>query len=186
MGRIIYETAATLNGWIADERHSLDWLFAVEGGDAAQALVPRPAVYVEGSTTYEWVVRHESLLERPARWRELFEDRPTYVFTTRSLPTPEGADVRFVSGPVAHSLPEIRAAAGDGDIWIVGGGELAAQFLDAGALDDIVVTVAPVMLERGAPLFPRRLESERLRLRSTQTIGQFVRLAYEVRGPRAA
>ncbi|MFZ0530664.1 MAG: dihydrofolate reductase, partial [Propionicimonas sp.] len=72
MGRIIYDTAATLNGWIADENHSLVWLFAVEGGDQpATGLFPAEAsVLVEGSTTYEWVLAHEDLLARPQRWHE--------------------------------------------------------------------------------------------------------------------
>lgn len=68
---------------------------------------------------------------------EFHGDRPTFVFTTRDLPAPAGADIRFVRGSVAEVFPEIRAAAGDGDIWIVGGGDLAGQFSDAGALDEV-------------------------------------------------
>ncbi len=102
------------------------------------------------------------------------------MFTTRSLTTPEGADVRFVSGPVADALPAIRAAAGEGDVWVVGGGDLAGQFLDAGALDEIALSVAPVFLTGGAPLLPRRLTSDRLRLLSAHATGQFARLVYAV------
>jgi naphthoate synthase len=137
VGRIVFDTATTLNGYIADEADSLEWLFAVDGGGMPEDhLVPTEAtVLVEGSTTYQWVLDHEDLLEHPEKWPELFHgDRPSFVFTTRELPAPAGADVRFVSGPVADALPEIRAAAGDGDIWVVGGGDLAGQFLDAGPL----------------------------------------------------
>lgn len=182
MGHIIFDTATTINGWIADEQNSLDWLFAVDGGDKPEAgLFPAHArVMVEGSTTYEWVLEHEGLRERPEKWQELFGDKPTYVFTTRQLPIPDGADVRLVSGPVADALPAIRAAADGGDIWVVGGGELAAAFLDAGALDRIALSVAPVGLTGGAPVFPRRVESDRLRLLSADAHGQFARLVYEV------
>lgn len=182
MTRILFDTAATLNGWIADERNSLDWLFAVEGGDDADAsLVPATAtVFVEGSTTYEWVLAHERLLDEPEKWGELFGDRPTFVFTRRRLPVPSGADVRFVSGPVADALPLIRAAAGDGDVWVVGGGDLAGQFFDIDALDEIAVSIAPVLLAAGAPLLPRRVESDRLRLLSAEAVGQFARLRYAV------
>jgi dihydrofolate reductase len=62
----------------------------------------------------------------------------------------------------------------------VGGGDLAAQFLEAGALDEIVLSVAPVMLGSGAPLFPRRLEADRLTLVSATQAGQFARLVYRV------
>ncbi len=182
MGRIVFDTATSLNGWIADEDNSLAWLFAVEGGDHPDdGLFPAgAAVMVEGSTTYEWVLAESDILGHPERWREFHGDRPTFVFTTRELPVPEGADIRLVSGPVADVLPEIRAAAGDGDIWVVGGGDLAGQFLDAGALDEIALSVAPVALTGGAPLFPRRVESDRLRLVSASAVGQFARLVYRV------
>lgn len=182
MGKILFDTAASLNGFIADEDNSLSWLFAVEGGEAAgEGLTPTGArVLVEGSTTYKWVLEHEDLLAHPEKWAGFYGDRPTFVFTSRTLPVPEGADVRFVSGSVAGALPAIRGAAGDGDIWVVGGGDLAGQFLDARALDEIAVSIAPVTLRGGAPLLPRRVDSERLRLISAEKVGPFARLRYEV------
>jgi dihydrofolate reductase len=182
MGRIVFDTATSFNGWIADEGNSLAWLFAVENGDHPDdALFPAgAAVMVEGSTTYEWVLAESDILAHPERWREFHGDRPTFVFTTRELPVPDGADIRFMSGPVADVLPDIRAAAGEGDIWVVGGGDLAGQFLDAGALDEIALSVAPVALTGGAPLLPRRVESDRLRLVSAAAVGQFARLVYRV------
>lgn len=182
MGRIVFDTATSFNGWIADEDNSLAWLFAVEGGEHPDdGLFPTGvSVMVEGSTTYEWVLAESDILAHPERWREFHGDRPTFVFTTRELPAPEGADIRFVSGPVADVLAEIRAAAGDGDIWVVGGGDLAGQFLDAGVLDEIALSVAPVALTAGAPLFPRRVGSDRLWLVSASAVGQFARLVYRV------
>jgi dihydrofolate reductase len=182
MGKFLFDTATTINGWIADEHNSLAWLFAVEGGEHPDdGLFPTTAtVMVEGSTTYEWVLAESDLLAHPEKWTEFHGDRPTFVFTTRDLPVPEGADVRFVSGSVADALPAIRDAAGDGDVWIVGGGDLAGQFLDAGALDEIAVSIAPVALTGGAPLFPRRVESDRLRLESAAKVGQFARVVYSV------
>ncbi|UFU03050.1 dihydrofolate reductase family protein [Ruania suaedae] len=183
MGRILYDTATTLNGWIADENNSLSWLFEVDGGEHPdEGLFPSgSSVLVEGSTTYEWLLGQEDVLAHPEKWKEFHGERPTFVFTSRDLPIPEGADVRFVSGSVADVLPRIREAAGDGDIWVVGGGDLAGQFLDIGALDEICLSVAPVALTGGAPVLPRRLESDRLRLVSATAFGQFARLVYEVR-----
>lgn len=183
MGKIVFDTATSINGWIADEQNSLAWLFAVPGGDEpADGLLPADAaVMVEGATTYEWVLAESDILAQPERWQEFHGDRPTFVFTHRELPVPEGADIRFVSGAVVDALPAIREAAGDGDIWVVGGGELAGQFLDAGALDELAISVAPVALTGGAPLFPRRIESDRLTLESAEAIGQFARLRYSVR-----
>lgn len=183
MGKILFDTATTINGWIADEQNSLAWLFAVENGTQPdEGLFPASAtVMVEGSTTYEWVLAESDILAHPAKWQEFHGDRPTFVFTTRDLPVPAGADIRFLAGSVTDALPAIREAAGDGDIWVVGGGDLAGQFLDAGALDEIAISVAPVALAGGAPLLPRRVESDRLRLESAEKIGQFARLVYTVR-----
>jgi dihydrofolate reductase len=181
MGQIIFDGAATINGFLADEHDSLDWLFAVDGPEPDPALLPTGVtVHVEGATTYLWVLRYEGLMENPAKWQELFGDRPTFVFTHRDLPIPDGADVRLVRGPVAEHLEAIRAAAADGNIWLVGGGELVGQFLDAGALDVLAVTVAPATLAGGAPLLPRNLGPDRLRLREAGRSGPFARLVYDV------
>lgn len=182
MGRVIYDAATTFNGFIADESGSLDWLFAVEGSEQPEAgLFPAEAtVLVEGSATYEWVLAHEDLLANPTRWAQLYGSKPTFVFTSREIAIPDGADVRLVSGSVAEVFPRIVAAAAGGDIWVVGGGDLAGQFLDAELLDVIALSVAPVALSGGAPLLPRRLESDRLHLVSATAVGQFARLVYKV------
>ncbi|SDL18301.1 dihydrofolate reductase family protein [Tessaracoccus oleiagri] len=183
MGKIIFDTATSINGFIADEHNSLDWLFAVEGGEQPdEGLFPEDVtVMVEGSTTYEWILEHEDILAHPEKWQGFHGSRPTFLFTTRNLPIPDGADVRIVAGPVTDHIDAIRAAAGDGNIWVVGGGDLAGQFLDTGLLDELAISVAPVALTGGAPLLPRRVESDWLRLMSAQAHGQFARLVYEVR-----
>jgi dihydrofolate reductase len=84
------------------------------------------------------------------------------VFTHRDLPTPDGADVRFTSTPVPDVHAEMTAAAGGNDLWIVGGGDLAGQFADAGLLDEVWIQYAPVTLGDGAPLLPRPLTLELL------------------------
>ena len=63
---------------------------------------------------------------------------------------------------------------------MVGGGDLAGQFLDAGALDEIRLSVAPAALAGGAPLLPRDVGADRLRLVSATAYGQFARLIYTV------
>jgi dihydrofolate reductase len=185
MARVIYYTASSLNGFIADASNSLDWLFAVDiaGAPDIAAFMAGTGVLVEGSTTYEWVLREEKLLENPGKWQGFYGTRPTYVFTSRELPVPDGADVRFVRGPVADALPDIMAAAGGKDVWVVGGGELAGQFLDAGALDELVISVAPATLAGGAPLLPRGVGPDRLRLSDVARHGQFAQLTYAVTVP---
>jgi dihydrofolate reductase len=179
---VIYRTATSLTGFIADEQQSLDWLFAVDHAQAPShaEFLAQIGVIVEGSTTYEWVLSEADLLERPERWLEFYGSRPTFVFTSRTLPVPDGADLRFVRGEVQHALPAIREAAGGQDIWLAGGGELAGQFADIGELHRLEITLAPVALPAGAPLLPRRLEADTLTLESLQRYGQFAHLVYSV------
>lgn len=187
MGRTVYRTATTFTGQTADEHQSLDWLFAVEGGELPpfEEFLSTVGVLAQGSTTYEWVLRQEHLLEQPDKWRVFYGDRPVYVFTHRELPVPAGADVRFVRGSVADALSSMRAAAGERILWVVGGGDLAGQFADVDALDEVVLTVAPVALPAGAPVLPRRLDTSRLQLQDVQRQGQFVELTYQLK-PAAA
>lgn len=182
MGLTQYYTASTLDGFIADERNSLDWLFPTERGPGAdqrwEAFLGGVGAMALGSTTYEWVLGHEDLLAHPERWRSFYGDRPSWVFTSRELPRVDGADVRFVRGDVVSVHAEMTAAAGDANIWLIGGGDLVGQFHDAGLLDQVVVGIAPVTLGAGAPLLPRRIEG--LRLVDVRRDEQLVSLTYDV------
>ena len=79
--------------------------------------------------------------------------------------------------------PELIAAAGGKDVWVVGGGDLAGQFADAGLLDEVMVSIAPVTLGAGCPLLPRRYDLELL---ATGRNTGFLCARYRVAGPLAA
>jgi len=149
-----YYTATTLDGFIADPSNSLDWLFTRQHEDDGplgyKAFIAEVGALAMGSTTYEWIIDHES-----AKWPY---DLPSWVFTHRELTVVPNAQVEFVSGDVAPVHEDMRRAAGERNVWIVGGGDLAGQFADAGLLDEVLVTIAPVTLGGGAPLLPRRIE----------------------------
>ena len=183
MTRVVFYTATTLNGFIATEDDSLEWLFEVGSPDAVDfsSFLAGIDVLVTGSTTYEWVYEFEKLAEHPEKWREFYGERPTFVFTSRELPAPDGADIRFVNGEVKDHLGSILGSAGEGDVWVIGGGDLAGQFFDIGALDEIQATITPVTLTGGAPLLPRDIRSDRLELKSAEKFGQFAHLTFEVR-----
>ena len=108
-----------------------------------------------GSVTYEWVLAHGG------RWP--YAGKPTWVLSTRELDRPEGegVDVRVVEAKVPDLVDEMLAAAGDRDLWIVGGGNVASQFADHGLLDRVEVTVVPVVLGEGKPLFDRAAAGRR-------------------------
>lgn len=184
MTRFVYATATSLDGFLADADNSLDWLFAVDGGDESMAAVAEFAegvgVLVMGSTTYEWVMEHERLREHPEKWQQYYPGMSTFVLSSRDLPLIPGAELRVVSGRVTDLVPDLLEAAAGRDVWVMGGGDVAGQFLDAGRLDRIMLSVAAVTLGSGAPLLPRRLESDRLRLVLVRQVGQFAELVYDV------
>ncbi|NLA08968.1 MAG: dihydrofolate reductase, partial [Microbacteriaceae bacterium] len=129
---------------------------------------------------------HEDLLAHPEKWPAFYGARPTWVFTSRRLPGVTGADVRFAAGSVRDAWPAIAEAAGDRDVWVVGGGDLVGQFDDAGLLDEIRMQIAPVTLTAGRPALPRNIDSTRLRLEAVAQNGQFAELQYRVRHPESA
>ena len=175
-----YYTATTLDGFIADPSHSLDWLFTRDqdhGGLLNYGeFIAGVGALAMGSSTYEWILAHEFADKDPSEWKWPY-DLPCWVFTNRELTVVPGADIRFARGDVRSVHAEMAEAAGGKNVWVVGGGDLAGQFADAGLLDEVIVYVAPVTLGAGAPLLPRRLE---LRLEETGRNGDFVASRYSV------
>lgn len=177
-----YFTATTLDGYIATEEDSLDWLFPL--GDLNDSSYPNFIAEVGalamGSATYEWMVRNAEKVAASvgSAWPYT---QPAWVFSNRQLPRMEGADIRFVSGDVRQVHAEMRLAAGAQNIWVVGGGDLAGQFYDAGLLDELIIQIGSVTLGKGKPLFPRRVLSPVLRLVSVRKLGTgMAELHYEV------
>ena len=176
-----YFTATSLDGFIATLDDSLEWLFPL--GDVNEtsypAFIAEVGAMAMGSATYEWMLRHAQTISNQmgSAWPYT---QPTWIFSSRSLPRIAGATLNFVSGDVRPVHEAMRVAAGSQNIWIVGGGDLAGQFHDAGLLDEILLQVGSVTLGKGKPLFPRRMTTP-LRLTSTKQVGSgFAELRYEV------
>lgn len=187
MGTTHYYTATSIDGFIADEHNSLDWLFEVPAGDDDVGHEDRFGRFFRdvgamamGSTTYEWVLEHDRLLEHPEKWREYYGDTPCWVFSHRKLPAIPGADLRFVQGEVGAVHRAMVEAADGKNVWLVGGGDLVGQFAEEGLLDEIRLSIAPVTLGAGAPLLPRRLLAADLTLVNVERQGQFVSATYRV------
>jgi dihydrofolate reductase len=168
-----YYTATTLDGFIADPDDSLDWLFTRAREDDGPMtygdFIAGIGAMAMGATTYEWILGHEFADKDPAEWRWPYDIR-CWVFTHRHLPVVPDANVVFTNADVAVVHEEMARAAGERNLWIVGGGDLAGQFADAGLLDQVIVWIAPVTLGAGKPLLPRRIE---LRLDKLARNGDF-------------
>ena len=179
MTRTTFYTATTLDGYLADDHDSLDWLFVQDhdpdgpmGMDGFMAGVGALAM---GATTYEWIRAHMARTGEPWAYTQ-----PCWVFTHRDLPL-AADNLTLTAAPVEQVHADMAAAAGGKDLWMVGGGDLACQFADKGLLDELVVSIAPVTLGSGRPLFPRPFD---LRLVEHARNGAFLCARYAVVGPR--
>lgn len=177
-----YYTATSLDGFIATEDDSLEWLFPL--GDindtSYPAFIAEVGALAMGSATYEWMLRHAQAVADQAGSPWPYRP-PTWVFSSRKLPAIEGADIRFAKGDVRPVHAQMAQAAGERNIWIVGGGDLAGQFHDAGLLDEVIVQIGSVTLGTGKPLFPRRITAPPFRLVSVRQVGTgFAELRYLV------
>ena len=180
MSRTQFYTATTLDGFIATEDDSLDWLFTRDQDSAGPLnygdFIAGVGALAMGATTYKWILGHEFGDAELTAGKWPYE-QPCWVFTHRDLPVVPGADIRFARDDVRPVHRELVAAAGDRNVWVVGGGDLAGQFADHGLLDDVLVMIAPVTLGAGRPLLPRRLE---LALAEVARNGDFATARYTV------
>lgn len=176
MTRTIYFTAATLDGFLADEQDSLDWLFTQDDqgqGFNYDDFISDVGAVVTGATTYDWVrANHDG------PWPY---EQPTFVFSHAGRVADE-AQIHSVSGEVAEHWSAIAKAAEGKNVWVVGGGDLAAQFAEAGHLDQLWLSIAPVTLGSGRPLLPRPWDLE---LVDCHKAGDFICAVYEVGAARA-
>ena len=153
--------ATTLDGYIATIDDNLQWLFDVQGeGDNGYGdFIAGIDNVVMGKRTYDWLLR-----EQPDNWA--YADKEAYVLTSSDLADQE--HIHFVK-----AIPELP-----GETWVVGGGQVIRAYLELGLIDEMQLTVAPVLLGDGIPLFQKGGYAANLELVGTRTYGEFVELHY--------
>lgn len=143
MRRLRLYIASSLDGYIAGPNGELDWLEA--GGDldyGYREFYASIDTALMGNATYR-----QTLTFGPFP----YPDKTNYVFT-RGAPPAATAHARFVTGDIAAFVRTLKDAPGS-DIWLVGGGQVNTVMLNAGLIDEIILTVVPVVLGEGIPLF---------------------------------
>ena len=176
MRRILLYLGVSLDGYVADRAGSVDFLdrATAEGAFQYESFVTRVDTVLMGGRTYRQVAEELS----PGSWP--YEGLETVVFTHRPAPAAR-EDVRFTGRDPAQVAEELKREAGK-DIWLCGGGELIARLWRAGLVDELWLTVAPVVLGGGVPLFPAESPGRQVRLRSAERCGDTVMCRYEVCG----
>jgi dihydrofolate reductase len=171
-GRIRVYIATSLDGFIAGPGGDLSWL-PQPGGDAQSdygyaAFMADVGALLMGRSTYETVVGFGGAWPYPV---------PVLVASSRPL-TPVHSSVRHVSGDIATMLEQARATAGERDVYL-DGGTLIRQASDAGLIDELTLTIIPVILGAGAPLFAGVEQRRRFDLVSSEAFGDgLVQLRY--------
>ena len=146
MTKVILYIAASLDGFIARSDGDISWLDRYQSGteDYGYAdFYKKIGACIMGSKTYERALTLKGGIDNKM---------PTYVVTSRQLPVPPGADITFYSGDLPQLLEMIRKKTRK-DIWLVGGGQLARSFFKERLIDDIILSVIPLIMGEGISLF---------------------------------
>ena len=184
--RVTIHMAASLDGFIARNDGSVDWLETSDHFSDGETLEPgfiesfleTIDCYVMGSRTYETALGFEA---RGLGWS--YGDKPTFVLTSRVLPR-NRESVHFHSGDLARFVNE-RLRPQFGSIWLVGGGALAGECLRQGLADEIRYSILPVLIGEGISFFDRLDRDVALHLAEVKGyVSGMVELRYEVLGGR--
>lgn len=147
MARILGYIAASLDGFIATPDDRLDWLFKYDGLDLGEhdygRFLKGISTVVMGRGTYDFLARDDE------PWP--YSGQRVIVVTSRPLDTPKGR--LETRSDIDTLIAELRGLS-DGDVWMLGGGQLQMAFLERGALDSIEIYVMPELIGCGKPLFP--------------------------------
>ena len=176
--KIIVHIATSADGYIARLDGSLDWL---TGRPAPKGFYGLP----EFTRSVDAKLLGRRTFDRSVEMGAPFSaDDRHYVFSRRPPPASVPAGVEFVSQPIGAFAKRLREQAGK-NIWMMGGGEIIASFLDEDAIDEFIISVVPIFIGEGIPLIaPRHLEVP-LKLRSVKPFPDgVVQVHYDVRTKR--
>ena len=147
--KVIVHIATSADGYVARPDGDLEWLTSrppPKGFYGMNAFMKSIDTKVLGRKTYDVSLRLGAKFDAKTR---------TFVFSRHAPPADAPPGVEFVDGAIGPFVSRLREQPGK-DIWLMGGGEIIASFLDAQAIDEFVISVAPVFIGEGIPLIARR------------------------------
>ena len=159
MANIKLYIATSLDGYIARKNNSLDWLNAIEvpeGEDYGYAdFYSGVDTVVMGSKTYKEV------LGFGVDWP--YTDCNSYVVSRQNDLKMETPNTHLINEISKESIANLRSGSEKG-IWLVGGGHLIKEFLAMESVDEFIITIIPILLGEGIPLFPEGFKDTTLKL----------------------
>ena len=177
--KIIVYIATSADGYIARPNGDVEWLNRLprKSDHGMRAFYSSIDTILIGRKTYDWALAYQ----RKHRAPSIFDAKVANYIFSRNPPKKVAPGVEFVTQSVKAFARRLRATPGK-NIWMMGGGEIIASFLDAGEINQFDIHVIPVFIGKGIPLIAPRHRDIPLRLRSTQKYpGGVVRLRYEIK-----
>jgi dihydrofolate reductase len=168
--KVVLYIATSLDGYIATEEESLEWLFKVEGeGDAGyEEFYEHVDTIIMGRKTYDWIMKMEN-------GKFPYPNKQCFVFSKSMMGKNEY--VEFVDEDVESFMNKLNMVEGK-NIWVVGGGELLHYFLKEKLVDEFIITLAPTLIGKGIPLFKETDYEIELTLTDMKRFNQFAQLHY--------
>lgn len=158
----------TLDGYLADKNHGLDWLYQTGGAEETNyaEFYKKMDITIMGRRTFREI-------EKSANVETVYPTTENYVFTHSEEVLPNG----FIrqNCDVAEFVRHIEK---NKNIWIIGGNTILSPLLDYNLVDCIIVQIAPVLLGDGIPLFTQKEALRRFLLQDVKRYGQFTELIY--------
>jgi dihydrofolate reductase len=176
--KIIVNIATSADGYVARSDGNLDWLTkrpAPKGFYGLPKFSQSIDAKILGRKTFDISLKMGA---------SFGADEVHYVFSRRPPPKSLPAGVQFVKESIRAFAERLRKQAGK-NIWMMGGGEIIASFLDEGAIDEFIVSIVPVFIGAGIPLISPKHREVPLRLLSSQRYADgVVQLHYDVLQPK--
>jgi len=173
--KIVVHIATSADGYIARPDGNIDWLTsrpAPKGFYGIAAFQRTIDTILLGRKTFDLSLELGATFGGRTR---------SYVFSRRPPPASLPRGVEFVSEPIERFVTRLRERMGK-NVWMMGGGDLIASFLDAGAIDEFIVSIVPVFIGEGIPLIAPRHREQQLSLHSVKPFPDgVVQVHYEIR-----
>ncbi len=175
MRKLILYIATSIDGCIARPDGDVKWLedpdFMIKGEDFGyQAFIDTIDTTLMGGETYK------AILGFGVPWP--YPDQKNYVFTRSDYPAND--HVTFIKEDIADFVKDLKQQKGK-DIWLVGGGKINAIMIEAGLIDEMIISIMPITLGEGIALFSKVAHEEKFKLKSHKAYASgVVQLTYEL------
>ena len=169
MRKVILFIAASLDGYIARQSGEIDWLFTDQDYGYSEFFASVDTLLM-GRKTYEQVL---TFGEYP------YKGVKSYVFTRNPL-FPADSNAEVITDDIKNFIENLRQAEGK-NIWLVGGSQLTHDLMSNNLVDELILSIHPIGLGEGIPLFYNRTNPQSLNLTKCQTYNSgLVQLSYDV------